>query len=333
VPEQVTLAFYYPGWLWSDAGWLKNLLLFFDGIGLLVPSYMRDAPELHDPAMVAGLREHGLLELLEPEELIDRPAAAKLAESFGQLLESGLLKDLKDGDPMTGSISYSRLGYGVAEELIQPILVELRARGFAGEDVDGVAVRIDHRVRAAILTLLAQILRARGAERGLDLVPATDHRRFQQNLTELLDQPSLSSAGHVLSLDTTVVGVDLSSVGIDEILDFRAEHGEEYRAYAKDLRGTVAELALAPDDAARCDLFAERQTELNESASRLARISSRRWEGPVNLMLGVGGAAWTVHSGDPLGLLIGAGGVALGAQRPTEPQASALSYICRAAQL
>jgi len=39
------IAFYYPGPMWSSAAWIKNLLLFFDGVGLLVPAYMKDRPE------------------------------------------------------------------------------------------------------------------------------------------------------------------------------------------------------------------------------------------------------------------------------------------------
>ena len=44
---------------------------FFDGVGLLVPSYMRGWPEIKDPALVAGLKEHGLLHVLEPEPVVD----------------------------------------------------------------------------------------------------------------------------------------------------------------------------------------------------------------------------------------------------------------------
>jgi hypothetical protein len=40
--EKPILAFYYPGWIWQDPAWLKNLLLFFDGVALLVPDYMRE---------------------------------------------------------------------------------------------------------------------------------------------------------------------------------------------------------------------------------------------------------------------------------------------------
>jgi len=35
------LAFYYPNPMWHSGDWIKNLILFFDGIALLVPTYMK----------------------------------------------------------------------------------------------------------------------------------------------------------------------------------------------------------------------------------------------------------------------------------------------------
>jgi len=42
---------------------IKNLLLFFDGVGILIPEYMMDRPDILDPSITAGLREHGLCTL------------------------------------------------------------------------------------------------------------------------------------------------------------------------------------------------------------------------------------------------------------------------------
>jgi hypothetical protein len=64
-PEKPELAFYYPNPMWHSGGWAKNLILFFDGIALLVPEYMRDRPFEIDPAIATGLHENGLLRILE----------------------------------------------------------------------------------------------------------------------------------------------------------------------------------------------------------------------------------------------------------------------------
>ena len=65
------LAFYYPNPVWSYGDWIKSLVLFFDGIALLVPNYMKRRPEEIDPAIVAGLKQHGLLEIIKRRQGLD----------------------------------------------------------------------------------------------------------------------------------------------------------------------------------------------------------------------------------------------------------------------
>ena len=169
---------------------------------------MKEQPEQVDPSLVAGLREHDLLTSLEPEELVDSTAASVLATSLATLLDRGLLDELDRAEGPAASISLSRLGFEAEPELIEPILDELRARNLAGHSEDHVSIPINYDLRNIILTLLSQILRRRGAERGLDLAPATDQRRLHHALTEVLDAPSLPSSGHVLTFDAQAVGVD-----------------------------------------------------------------------------------------------------------------------------
>jgi len=329
--ESPTLAFYYPGWIWHDPAWLKNLLLFFDGVALLVPAYMQDRPEETDPALVVGLRDEGLLTILEPEEMVDASAAKALGKALGDLLDAGYLDDM--AEQLMGSISYSRLGFTAEPELLATILDELRARSLAGESQDGMSVPIHPEVRNLILTLLSQILRAAGAERGLNLAPATDQRRLHQGLVGLLDSPSLPSAGHVFTLDAQAVGVDLSSVGLDEILEFRADHGQEFRAYARGLRGAVAEIATADEPEQRAAIISDREQELAETARTLAGISTARWKEPAGFMLGLGGAAWSSLAADPLGTALEILGLGIAALPHRPPRPDAFSYICRAARL
>jgi hypothetical protein len=64
------VAFYYPGHLWRHSEWIKTLLLFFDGIGLLVPEYKQGEPETLDPVLAAPPRDRGLLHkgLVTPQQ-------------------------------------------------------------------------------------------------------------------------------------------------------------------------------------------------------------------------------------------------------------------------
>jgi hypothetical protein len=88
------LAFYYPNPMWYSGDWVKNLILFFDGIALLVPTYMKRRPEEIDPAIVAGLKNHGLLHIIEPEKAVDRAATEHLAMALTNIISSGALDHL-----------------------------------------------------------------------------------------------------------------------------------------------------------------------------------------------------------------------------------------------
>src|SRR5215204_4028646 len=97
------IGFYYPNQFWYSGDWIKNLILFFDGVGLLVPDYMQDWLEQSDPAIVGGLRDHGLLHVLEPETVVDKDAAEQLAAAMAEVISSGALDDLGDGTPPSQS--------------------------------------------------------------------------------------------------------------------------------------------------------------------------------------------------------------------------------------
>ena len=53
--------------MWHHDDWIKTMILFFDGIGILLPDYLKGKPERADPAIAIPLREQGLLHILEPE--------------------------------------------------------------------------------------------------------------------------------------------------------------------------------------------------------------------------------------------------------------------------
>ena len=130
------LAFYYPNPMWSYGDWIKNLVLFFDGIALLVPKYMRRRPEEIDPAIVAGLKQHGLLEIIEPEKAVDKTATEKLAMAMTDVITSGALDDLAEEQTAFAELSMSRLGYYGDEGLYKMIFEELKKRGPARDSED-----------------------------------------------------------------------------------------------------------------------------------------------------------------------------------------------------
>jgi hypothetical protein len=80
------LAFYYPNPMWTRGDWIKNLVLFFDGIALLVPGYLKRRPEEIDPAIVSGLRKHHLLQIVKPEKAVNKAATEKLVMALTDVI-------------------------------------------------------------------------------------------------------------------------------------------------------------------------------------------------------------------------------------------------------
>lgn len=328
------IAYYYPNATWriGSSDFIKNLLLFFDGVGVLVPEYMRDKPFVHDPELAPALRDHGMLHLLTPEEIIDRNIAEKLATSVTDVLVTGALDHLGHDGREFHELSYSRLGGYADAGLADMLCEELLNRGLARPSADGHSIPMHPLARSMVLVLLAQILRANGRSLGYDLCPTTDRQEVIDALRDLLSIRDLPTAGRVVSTDLTHVGVDLTGVPIDQILEFRRRHGDEYRKYARDVRALVRQLSHLSEEE-RADSFADRRTDLSDRATDLARRSASYWRRPTAFYLALLGAAAGL-GGAPVAAALFAVGGAFAALGDTPPDSTgAYSYLFKARQI
>ena len=325
VEQPKSIAFYYPGPLWRSGNAVKNLLLFFDGVGLLVPAYMREELEAQDGKVLGAVRDAGLLHVLEPETVVDKAATVKLASTLADLLASGALDSLTAGAHAFEEISMSRLGFYGDVGLANMIFEELERRGLAKKSADGVSIPLHPTVRALVLCLLAQILRGQSTARGLDLVPATDQAPVVHALGEMLSLPTSASAGHVVQRDLEVVGVDLAKVPVEEVLAFRKEHRANYLRYATGVRRFLRDASLQPEPE-RQRAVRERDAELREMARDLAKQSAAAWKKPAGFALSALGAAWTASTGDPTGAALALGGSILALEKGKN-EVGAYSYL------
>jgi hypothetical protein len=334
--ERPSFAFYYPNSMWLDGDWVKNLILFFDGVALLVPDYMRGRPFLQDPAIATGLDQHHLLKIIEPETAVDKAATVALATAMTDIICSGALDPLAKQRTKFAELSRSRMGYEGDAGLAEMIHEELQKRGLAKPSGDGVSIPMHPMVRSLILVLLAQILRPRGEEYGVELFPATDQPKLQRALVELLSLPTLRSAGHVVTLDMQTVGLDLSAVPLDDILEFRDKHGLEHRRYMRNLRRFVDEIASLQDEE-QARRLRDRTSEIADAAASLRSVheSLAKRGALAGKVLGMGcsiaGALWP-DSGIGLlgGLFSGASGAAGALEPKLAPEAAAYSYMFEA---
>jgi hypothetical protein len=332
-PETET-AYYYPQpyWVGQEGQALKTLLLFFDDIAILLPRYMAGRQETADPVVAGPLTERGLLRVLEPETFVDQQMTEDLATVMVDLLTGGAFDDL---EPQMGGyheLSQSRLGWDADIGLAKMLVEELKSRGLARRSEDGVSVPLHPVVRTTILVLLAQLARAAGTRRGLSLHPVTASLQPVDALMRTLSRSATPSAGHLVTLDIEPVAISLETVPLDEILDFRRQHGAEYRAYARDCRRFLIELGpLARDD--RHSVLQLRREDLQDRAHALRRTAQRAWSLPQMAAFGLGlaGAAWElVGQHDPISAAIVAAASATAIATSGEATtADAYSYIHR----
>lgn len=181
--------------MWHSGDWVKSLILFFDGVALLVPEYMKDQVEYADPAIVAGLRQHDLLHIIEPEVAVNKDATEKLATVLTDVIASGALDDLAKENTAFSELSMSRLGYMGDHELARIIFEELKKRGLARGSPDKVSIPMHPSVRSLVLVLLAQILRPYGERLPAELSPATDQTPLVNALSELCAVTTAPSLG------------------------------------------------------------------------------------------------------------------------------------------
>lgn len=337
------LAYYYPEpfWLAQESSWVKSLLLFFDGVAILLPDYMEGRELIADPALAEPLADKGLLKVLHPEWFVDQQLADRLAESMVDLIVGGAFdRPHGQGDGPFAEISMSRMGFAalstsrmgsVDAGVFQMVLDELMARGLAHESEDGFSIPLRPDVRLAYLLLLAQEAREAGRRQGYDLNPTTSGRRTGQAVRDLLSCLPVPSREDVIGFDMMTASVDLDPVPLDEVLDFRRQHAAEHRDYMLNLRTFAAEISTAdPPDRKR--MFDQRQAQLSDQAAGLLHRAAAAFKNPGNaagFAITLTGAAWALATGDP----VGAGLAALGASAPLLPgrdTGSAYSYIFRA---
>lgn len=328
------VAYYYPQPYWDmgEADAMKSLLLFFDRIAILLPRYMRGQEELADPVVASPLERLGLLEILEPETFVDQEVADELAALIEGLIKSGAFDGL-DKTVYFHELSRSRMGWDADVDLAKGLIKDLKRKGLAEKSQDGESVPLHPVVRTAILVLLSQLARGRGRRLGIELHPVTGDRTAASGVLSTLSLPSTPSAGHVVALDLESVGVDLSLVPLDEVLAFRKSHGEEYRAYARDLRKLIGVLA-ALHQGERDRILADRREELADRANGLRKSALRAWQRiqpAATIGLGAIGAVWSASEGklDWAALSLATGFVGAAVSTPVEAGAYTYLYSIR----
>ena len=322
-------AYYYPApfWMLQETGWIKSLLLFFDDIATLLPDYMYGRHVSADPVLAAPLEDRGLLHVLEPKGWLDQGTTARLADIIVEMLTNGAF----DGLPEPGhfaELSQSRMGYAADVELASFLVDELQQRGLAKPSEDGVSIPLHPTVRTTILVILGQLSRNVGQRRGMTIHPTTNHGPAVLDLIQTLSMQAMPSRQHIVQLDLEPVAFDLSSILLEDVLRFRTEHQGAYRAYMRDLRRFMIELAEVDERADLEVLLLERQQEISDQAHDLQRMTRRELRKNLGAWsLGIAGGVWSFSTGDPIGLALSTIGFIPGFVSSGPDRVGAYTYI------
>ena len=357
------LAYYATDWIWPSHNLdrMKSLLLFFDGIAMTLPEQHFQSAVDREPILAQPLLERGLLHNLKPEKWLTKDVAVGLRGLVGRLLSD---RSLAMGRYDMDSRLTLTFGHFISSaEDSSRILDELRAQGvIAGYGADDI-VTLPAYNRAAILTALAVALQASISDFSIQPVIRSSYPEdrsspvaaFWGAITEAGMPPAAAAVtpqsgwedwnwqfdpyqaarryldANVFELDFQSVGVNLSGVPLDEVLDFRRMHGASYRAYAQELRGFVADLNIA-NTVERERMLRLRAESLNDRAAEL-RSAGRSFVRPVGAAaLSIAGAAWTLRQGDPMGAVLAIGAAIAGFSSPNR-SISPYTYVFETRQL
>lgn len=330
--ERLDVAYYYPNPYWGvgESGWVKSLLLFFDRVSILLPDYMYGRHHAADPVLAEPLEDQGLLEVLEPNMWVDEEMAMRLAEIVSDLLANGVFEDLPEKQYFH-ELSQSRIGYGANVDLAKSLVSELQAKGLARPSEDGVSIPLHPVVRTTILVILAQLARSAGNSQNLFVHPTTHDTRALRDLIDTLSRERMPSRGSVIAFDLEPVSFNMDLVPLDELLQFRAEHRASHRAYMRDLRGFMAELADFSLPQEREAHLLQRRQEIADAAHDLQRSTRRALRRNLpSWSFGLAGAAWSAATGDILGTVfsaLGLGSDILTLQGADSNKVTAYSYL------
>ena len=322
-------AYYYPAPYWGlrDIEWIKSLLLFFDDIAILLPDYMYGRHKAADPVLAEPLEERGLLQVLEPKIWIDEGMTDKLAEIIVELLTNGTFDELPQ-EEYFAELSQSRIGYSANVDLAGFLVDELQAKGLARPSEDGVSIPLHPTVRTTILVILGQLSRIAGDKHGITIHPTTNNFSAVDDLIKTLSMESMPSRHNVIHLDLEPVTFDLTSIPLDDVLQFRAEHQAAYRAYMRDLRGFMNELAEIHDPNERETVLLKRRQEIADAAHDIQRATRiGLGKNLASLSLGLAGGAWSISAGDLIGTILSTASVAFGIIPNQSKKVDAYSYI------
>lgn len=332
--------YYATGWIWPEeyAGKIKSLLLFFDGVTLSLPEELLPGVIDRSPALAQPLFEKQMLINLPPEDSLTPASSSQLARALTQWIHDN------PGDhgisfherPLT--ITSAHWGERTDRQITNARRFTEKMQHMGLARATGELWELSPQVHLLVLMAYCHSLQESIAERSeLTLQPVLDGQaarwppqRLFEAITRCTNPRGLSrqrrSAVQVIESDWHEVGVDLTNVPLDEILDFRAEHREGFSSYTHGLRNLILSTGQLNDEQFAAELRV-RAEQISEEAASLRKVTRRAFgQTAAATVLALCGATWTATQGDLIGALFATASAGVGFARPSRP-VTAYSYF------
>jgi hypothetical protein len=356
------VAYCHPESVAIDPNWLKNLVLFFDEICVLLPDMYREEFFARLDWLATPLIDSGTLHLLRPEDLVNEAVSDSMARIGTALIDIGAFRsqpgkpNFELSPPPVGTehelytrlpsvdldalMEYTRLS--PREELLSHVRIE---RSTFQRDKPGSLIRrlteahllrptgrdgesfADPVVRASLLALLPLVIRNHATSPLLkEIIPVTDRGDIFGALSKVIDLPPFRRVGEVVQVDIGAIGINTESVPVIDLVAFRAEHQEVYSRYLNTAEDIARKLAESlPDE--RLLILQQREQQVEDELHELRKIT-RQWGRPLaGISIALSGATWSAIHGDDFigGALAGLGGL-IGFRGPDRRKAK-LNYL------
>ena len=266
-----TAAWLYPGTVVTQPELVKQLLLYFPA-GVATMAGVDDRQSLLDecPWLAEPLADEGLLHFLDYHAVYGADDLYELPEGLGDDTPDSLVP--RDS-ALFAILESARQGYS-------DVLADFTRRGGPADEWRRASAGAD-------ITATMEVA-GRYLEHGIQLAPLTDQpdlaRLFMRYGAEVLVPQAGPTVdrGHLRSTVSTVVlddlasvAVDLTSVPLPDILDFRREYGRHYAEYSSEVRRFALELLSYPEDERARSLHDRRESlrDLHDDLGRHARRS------------------------------------------------------------
>lgn len=239
---------YYPTIDIQDGTWLRNALLYWDNISSIVPyeNYSNFSPEL------LYLQNCGVYKPVFPQDLFLSDYAADFSKEIVAMLErynkSVNLYSARSSNRSCIRMHRNKVYAPALRELIHcrktsPELLKYFSDNRYIKDLNGDGwMEIDSRVASIYMKTLAEFIVKCYAE---DIVIGTDQEKHQ-NQFYTTAKPRKTTACVSLSLDNCLPQPAMN-VGLEEILDFKNQHQDDFAQFREKLREFETVLAMCSE--------------------------------------------------------------------------------------